>query len=323
MLNTLFLAVMAPLSFEGGSPDAFAEAYFRATNEPVAVVATEPVLPAFETEAETQMGRNTAIDRATPLRRAEDALNSFGFDLWPHEGKRIIAGDGGVNPFQEAGTEPFPNRRPLPAENVRIEDGMVTVVPEADRYVTLAGLAELDWTKPLTVHWIVARIPVAVRAVEMPEERFLRMVASAAGARLTIGRRSVDAQPDIEVYRRTRIAQMQRAGPAHDSRLFVARHEAHIAVLRHAPAESLRRSIASPTASERFDAPAISPVGQAGLLFLGQLREIEATLGPRDFFPTGFFDLIADPPAVRVSLEGNGDILVMFSGTRPGAFVVP
>jgi hypothetical protein len=324
MLSTLLLAVLAPLSFEGGSPDAFAEAYFRATNEPIAVAATEPVLPALQTEAETQMGRNTAIDRASPLRRAEDALNSFGFDLWPFDGIRIVAGDGGVNPFQEAGTEPFPNRRPLPAENVRIEDGMVTVVPEADRYVTLAGLAEMDWTKPLTAHWIVARIPVAVRAVEMPEERFLRMVASAVGARLEIGRRSVDAQPDIGVYRQTRIAQMQRAGPLHSDRLFVAKHEALIAVLRHIHAESLRRSIASPTAIEDFEAPAISPLGQAGLRFLARLREIEATMQPGgEFFPTGFFDLIAELPDVHVRLEGNGDILIGFSGRTPGSRVFP
>jgi hypothetical protein len=324
MLNTLLLALLAPLSFEGGSPDAFAEAYFRATNEPVAVAATEPALPAIEIEAETQMGRNSAIDRATPLRRAEDALNSFGFDLWPFDGIRIVAGDGGVNPFQEAGTEPFPNRRPLPAENVRIEDGMVTVVPEEDRYVTLAGLAELEWTKPLTAHWIVARIPVAVRAVDMPEERFLRMVASAAGARLTIGRRSIDAQPDIEVYRQTRIAQMQRAGPSTDWRWLVARHESRIAGLRHAPAESLRRSIASPTAIEDFVAPAISPLGQAGLRFLARLREIEATPGPGESFPPGLFDLIADLPDVHVRLEGNGDILIGFSGSRtPGSRVFP
>jgi hypothetical protein len=315
MLNTLLLAVLAPLSFEGGSPDAFAEAYFRATNEPVAVVATEPALPAIEIEAETQMGRNAAIDRATPLRRAEDALNSFGFDLWPHEGILIVAGDG-RNPFQEAGTEPFPNRRPLPAANVRIEDGMVTVVPEADHYVTLAGLARLDWSRPLTAHWIVARIPVAVRAVEMPEERFLRMVASAVGARLTIGRRSIDAQPDIAVYRRTRIAvleaQERRAalGPMH--RWSTATLRAHIDTLRLVSAESLRRSIASPTATEEFQASAISPLGQAGLTYLARLREIERTLRPGEAFPPGLFGLIAEPAVVSIRLAGNGQISVSF-----------
>jgi hypothetical protein len=323
MLGSIFLVVLAPLSFEGGSPDAFAEAYFRATNEPVAVVATEPVLPALEIEAETQMGRNSAIDRATPLRRAEDVLNSFGFDLWPHEGKRIIAGDGGVNPFQPPGAEPFPNRPPLPAENVRIQGGRVTIVPEADRYVALAGLARMDWTRPLTAHWIVARIPVAVRAVDMPEERFLRMVASAAGARLTIGARSIDAQPDIEVYRRTRIAQMERSRPDAVFRLCVARHEAKIAAIRHAPAESLRRSIATPTAVESFEAPAITPIGQAGLRFLERIREIEATYRHGEAFPDGFFDLIAHPPITSVRFDGNGDISVMFEKRCGTGLVVP
>jgi hypothetical protein len=326
MLSTIFLVVLAPLSFEGGSPDAFAEAYFRATNEPVAVVATESSLPAIEIEAETQMGRNTAIDRATPLRRAGDALNSFGFDLWPSAGILIVAGDG-RNPFQPAGTEPFPNRPPLPAENVRIEDGMVTVVPEAERYVTLAGLARLDWSRPLTAHWIVARIPVAVRAVEMPEERFLRMVASAAGARLTIGRRSIDAQPDIAVYRRTRIAELEaqerRAALDPIGRWSAARLRAQIDTLRFVPAESLRRSIASPTAIEEFEAPAISALGQVGLTYLSRLREIERTLRPGETSPPGLFGLIAEPPVVHIRLDGNGQISVMFLGRQPGMAVSP
>jgi hypothetical protein len=33
--------------------------------------------------------------------------------------------------------------------------------------------------------------------------------------------------------------------------------------------------------------------------------------------------MVADPPAVRVRLEGNGDILIMFAQARPGAWVVP
>lgn len=315
MLSTLCLLASLPFVFTGGSPNELAASFFGFTREPVAIVAVEKTLPAMRFEAETPRGAVVQIAKFTPLRIAEDQLHSFGFDAWPAERIWSLVSER-KDPF----IKDFPALEP---ERIVILDGKVKVEPRPDRYVTLGRLAKLKWTKPLKVHWIVANIPVAVRAEFMPEEKFLRMVASAACAKLVIGSKSIDAQPDLADYRRTRLAALEAKAKQAEYRWIAARLRAQIGTLREVTDENLRKSIAYPNSIEHLEVASISPLGQVGLRFLADLKEIERTLRPNEVSSEGIFGLIADPPVVLIRLDGNGDISVMFAGKRPNSAVSP
>lgn len=194
----MFLALIAftaQAQFPGGSANEFAAHLAASTKQNVV----------FANSTEAAIAR-VDYDAANFNEMARTIRARTGAQILP--GADLILTDGLIVPTRVCdGTDPGPQPEWISLSDTHLKDGKVTLATKGKQRLDPLTLEETRFTKPVKVHWFYERTPVSAWVKDMPEEEFLKFVAKAVGARLTLGAKEnrLDFDPDTVRMRTTKL----------------------------------------------------------------------------------------------------------------------
>ena len=165
------LALIGTVTFSGGNINALAKTMAEATGQNVVIF-----------QSFTDQVKAVTFDPGDLTSMARAIRAKTGLSIAP--GVELALSDGYITPER---VRPITSR--FPVEYVELPrtafvDHKITFRTEKSERLNIGALARAPFGKPLTVHWIYDRSPVAIQANEMPERDFLSHLAKALGARL-------------------------------------------------------------------------------------------------------------------------------------------
>lgn len=183
----LSLMLAGTFAFSGGSAADLAKALSAATSQPVAILAMPKpkVLPC-------QFGWQTPMDAKTEVRHAygfavtQDAALGFGAKAWP---------------VSMLGSPASGAKGLVYGGSIQVDDGKIVAKPEPDRYLTIDQVAHASLSKPLHVHWLLAKAPITLSADHADELQTIEAVADAVRGKLTVTDSGYDLEPDPDALR--------------------------------------------------------------------------------------------------------------------------
>jgi hypothetical protein len=182
--------LIAPIAFPGGSANDFAKFLAEQTHHSV-VIGQAYVRPVEKANLDVSnfelLARNTRSQ--THLRFAPGVEMILQDELLPpcRMGWTTIAGTA---------------KDPKWVDLTGVKDGKVTFHTSGDERVDPFSLEKAGFSRPLTVHWMLGKFPLAIQADGMDEKQFLAYVAKATGGYFVVTAKAFRLELDPDQLRR-------------------------------------------------------------------------------------------------------------------------